>query len=284
MGLFTGKRPALGVHEGRLTPCPGTPNCVSTQDGPPGRRLEPIPFAGTAAEALALLTKVIADQPRARIVEAGGLYLRAEFTSLVFRFVDDVEFLLDPEARVIHFRSASRLGHSDLGANRRRMERIRAAFRWAAMMCGPFARKYDPMPGCGSPAGGTLAGGGFLPADGFAKRKRAARIALACLVVYLLPFFASWGAGEVDYARVGQGDKPIFARKEFFLRDGGTTVYKGFGYTLTAYHKYMEFDGPASRMKVKVGPRIDYHWNWLWPGSVYVRRTKEDTRMVDEGD
>jgi uncharacterized protein (DUF1499 family) len=74
------------------------------------------------------LREVIAARPRARIISETDTWLHAEFTSLVFRFVDDVEFLLDRDAGVIHCRSASRSGRSDFGVNRRRIEELRAAF------------------------------------------------------------------------------------------------------------------------------------------------------------
>lgn len=111
-----------------LAPCPDTPNCVSSQTTGPARRVEPIAFAGGADAALARLKGVIAELPRARLVAEEGLRLRAEFTSRVFRFVDDVDFVIDPEACVIHVRSASRVGWYDFGVNRRRVEAIRRAF------------------------------------------------------------------------------------------------------------------------------------------------------------
>jgi uncharacterized protein (DUF1499 family) len=89
--------------------------------------MEPIAYEGSAAEAVARLKEVLASTPRVRVVTATDTYLHAECTSLVFRFVDDVEFLIDPTARAIHFRSASRAGRSDFGVNRRRMEAIREA-------------------------------------------------------------------------------------------------------------------------------------------------------------
>lgn len=70
------------------------------------------------------LKSIVAGMPRAKVVSSTDRYLHAEFTSALFRFVDDVEFLIDPDAKQIHFRSASRVGYSDLGANRRRMEAI----------------------------------------------------------------------------------------------------------------------------------------------------------------
>ena len=123
------RRPAnLGVRDGRLTPCPDKPNCVCTQDSDAAQRIAPLTYQGSAAEAMARLNKILAARPRVRIVTQTENYLHAEFTSLLFRFVDDVEFQLDDEAKAIHFRSASRVGYSDLGANRRRMEEIRQAF------------------------------------------------------------------------------------------------------------------------------------------------------------
>ena len=132
------RRPTqLGVHEGRLAACPATPNCVSTQaDGPP-HAIEPIRFTGSGAEAMRGLRSIIERQPRARIITAGANYLHAEFTSLIFRFVDDVECVVDTNDQAIHFRSASRVGRSDLGANRRRMESIRAQFETHAISQGP---------------------------------------------------------------------------------------------------------------------------------------------------
>ncbi len=125
----SGARPAaLGVRDGRLAPCPSSPNCVSSQAPDDTHRIAPIPFAGAAAEAVDSLTNIVRSLPRASVVTATGTYLHAEFRSAVFRFVDDVEFLADETAGVIQVRSAARVGSSDLGVNRRRIETIRA--RW----------------------------------------------------------------------------------------------------------------------------------------------------------
>jgi len=112
--------------DGHLPPCPDSPNCVNTQTGD----VEPLTFAGSGAEALARLRAIIEDMPRTTIREAADGYLHAEFRSALFRFVDDVQCLVDENAGVIHLRSASRLGYSDLGVNRRRLEALRAA--WSA--------------------------------------------------------------------------------------------------------------------------------------------------------
>lgn len=113
----------------RLRPCPRSPNCVSSlseEDG--GHRMEPIPLEGSPEDALERFRGILSSRARTEVVEEDGLYLRAEETSALLRFVDDVEIEIDPEAGVIHFRSASRVGWSDLGVNRRRMEEIRAAY------------------------------------------------------------------------------------------------------------------------------------------------------------
>lgn len=64
--------------------------------------------------------------PRMKLVEEDEAYLHYEFSSLLLRFVDDVELIFDDETKTIHFRSASRTGYGDLGVNRRRMETIRS--------------------------------------------------------------------------------------------------------------------------------------------------------------
>ena len=126
----TGARPMnLGVHDGKLAPCPASPNCVSSQSNDKDHAMEPIPFFGTSADTMADLKKVLSCMPRARTVTATETYLHVEFTSALFRFVDDVEFWLDESARTIHLRSASRVGYSDLGVNRKRIEDLAAAMK-----------------------------------------------------------------------------------------------------------------------------------------------------------
>ena len=125
-----GKPPAtLGPKEGGLAACPDKPNCVvSLSAADETHFVEPLTYAIGERQAYALLRQVVAAQDRAAIVEQGDRYLRAEFKSRLFRFVDDVEFYFPPDAPVIHVRSASRIGHSDLGVNRKRIESIRRQF------------------------------------------------------------------------------------------------------------------------------------------------------------
>lgn len=120
--------PKLGVRDGRLAPCGRAPNCVSSQADDPQRAVAPLEFSGHPTEAFKRLERLIASLSRTRVVSRDGNYLHAEFTTRLLRFTDDVEFLLDESAGVIHVRSASRVGHSDFGTNRRRVEMIRKLF------------------------------------------------------------------------------------------------------------------------------------------------------------
>ena len=87
--------------------------------------MAPLTFQGSAAEAVEKIQQIVDQQfSRAKLITREPNYLHYEFTSLIFRFVDDVEFLVDDSTRQIHFRSASRVGYSDLGANRRRMTKF----------------------------------------------------------------------------------------------------------------------------------------------------------------
>ena len=125
--MFTGKRPTnIGVQSGQLAPCRKTPNCVNSQSQDALNKIEPLSYNGSATEAMANLKTVIQNLERTKIITETQNYLYVEFTSKVMGFVDDVEFLLDDNSQVIHVRSASRLGKSDLGVNRQRIETIRA--------------------------------------------------------------------------------------------------------------------------------------------------------------
>lgn len=122
-------RPAnLGAREGTLAACPPSPNCVVSQGAEGGHAIAPLRWSGASTEAWAALREVMGRYPGATLVTESGGYLHYECRTRLCRFVDDVEFLLDEPAQVIHVRSASRLGHSDLGANRDRVERVRKAF------------------------------------------------------------------------------------------------------------------------------------------------------------
>ena len=124
-----GTRPShVAKGHGMLAPCPETPNCVSTAAGDETHSIEPLTYDSDTRTAMDKLVKVIQLMKRTKIVTQTDNYLYAEFTSAFWRFVDDVEFSFDEEKKIIHFRSASRLGKSDLGVNRDRMEEIRKSF------------------------------------------------------------------------------------------------------------------------------------------------------------
>ncbi|MCX5820029.1 MAG: DUF1499 domain-containing protein [Deltaproteobacteria bacterium] len=128
VGCSGNRHSQMGVTVGRLAACPDSPNCVSSQSADRRHAIDPLRYEGTAEKARERLVEAVSGMKRARIVAAEERYLHAEFTSAFFRFVDDVEFLLDDGTKTIHVRSASRVGYSDLGVNRRRVEEIRSRF------------------------------------------------------------------------------------------------------------------------------------------------------------
>lgn len=126
-----------GMSESRgapLAPCPSSPNCVSSQAADAAHRVEPLALRAPATDVWPELTRAVASMPRTRIVAEQPGYLRAEATSLLFRFVDDLELALAADGRRLDVRSASRIGYSDLGANRKRVEALRTALRKAGVV------------------------------------------------------------------------------------------------------------------------------------------------------
>jgi uncharacterized protein (DUF1499 family) len=118
-----------GVREGRLAPCAGSPNCVSSDAGDAQHGIAPLALAAPAADAWRAARDAVAALPRTAIVAESAGYLHAECRSALFRFVDDLELHLRDAEGVIAVRSASRVGYSDLGVNRRRVEALRSALR-----------------------------------------------------------------------------------------------------------------------------------------------------------
>ena len=123
-----GQRPPnLGVHNGRLAGCPAKPNCVSSQATDESHAIAPFVYQTEKEAAFRRLKKVIGSFKRTTIVAETDNYLHVEFRSAIMGFIDDVEFYF-PEEKLIHVRSASRVGYSDLGVNRKRVEQIRERF------------------------------------------------------------------------------------------------------------------------------------------------------------
>ena len=131
LGGCSGTVPTLGVNNGALLSCPKSPNCVNSQADDKEHFIEPLRYTGTREDARNRLVQIIKSEKRAKILIVQDNYVLAEFTSALFRFVDDVEFYF-PEKQadeaVVHVRSASRIGYSDLGVNRKRIEQIRSQF------------------------------------------------------------------------------------------------------------------------------------------------------------
>jgi uncharacterized protein (DUF1499 family) len=115
----------LGVTDGRLAPCPSKPNCVSSDAGDEDHAIAPLEIATDPGEAWRTTVAAVKALPRTAIVSQSDDYLHAECASTVFGFVDDLELHLRAAQGIIAVRSASRLGHSDLGVNRSRVEGLR---------------------------------------------------------------------------------------------------------------------------------------------------------------
>jgi len=129
LGRCSGGPPAhLGVENGKLAPCPKSPNCVSTQSEDERHGIEALPFRGSRVDTLAAILRVVERMPRTKVVTQREDYVHVEYRTKM-GFVDDVEFYFEEENRIVHFRSASRLGYSDMGLNRRRMEEFTAFYR-----------------------------------------------------------------------------------------------------------------------------------------------------------
>jgi uncharacterized protein (DUF1499 family) len=114
--------------------CPSSPNCVSSLSKDSRHIIDPLQFKDSPDEVFECLKQIVKGKKRSTIITEEGHYLDAEFRTLL-GFVDDVEFSLDPENRVIHMRSASRVGYWDLGVNKRRLEGIKSKY---STICSNF--------------------------------------------------------------------------------------------------------------------------------------------------
>jgi uncharacterized protein (DUF1499 family) len=127
--LSCSSRETIDINDDKpsLAPCPGTENCVSSLSDDPGFKVKPIPFINNDAQASwRKLIKVI-QMTGGKIVRHDDRYAHAVYTSLIFRFKDDLQIMLNEQA--IDIRSASRVGKSDFGVNRKRVEEIRALYQ-----------------------------------------------------------------------------------------------------------------------------------------------------------
>jgi uncharacterized protein (DUF1499 family) len=127
----TVKAPNLGIENGKLTQCPDKPNCVSSFSNNEKHYIKPIIIKGKRLEIKNDIVNIVNELKNSKVTVTKNSYVRAEFTSKVFGFVDDVEFYF-PETKSkvtsIHIRSGSRVGYSDFNVNRERIETIRIKF------------------------------------------------------------------------------------------------------------------------------------------------------------
>lgn len=122
----SGNRPEhLGKVNSSLPPCPDTPNCVHSQMDTP-HSIAPITLK--KGDDITTLKKIITREPAATLIVDNPDYLYAEYQSKLFGFIDDVEFIRIERTSTVHIRSASRIGRSDFGVNRRRIEALRVQY------------------------------------------------------------------------------------------------------------------------------------------------------------
>lgn len=127
LGCRSGTGNPPGLINGKLSRCPGSPNCVSSEyAADTGHYLAPVPVPRDFRERIMPVITSVLSGMGGRIQEQTDTYVAATFSSTVFRFIDDVEIRIDPEENQIHFRSGSRIGYSDFGVNRKRIEQFRA--------------------------------------------------------------------------------------------------------------------------------------------------------------
>lgn len=127
LSIISRKKPSLGLTNRRLRPCSNRPNCVCSEDKDLPSYIKPLSLSGRAENQWERARQVIREMG-GRIIQEQDSYLWATFTTRIFRFVDDLELRMDIENQVIHIRSASRVGYSDMGANRKRVEDFRSRF------------------------------------------------------------------------------------------------------------------------------------------------------------
>ncbi len=119
-----------GIINKKFKPCPKTPNCVSTMAPNDDKKhyIGPISYDSSQKEAVEKLIQIINSLKGTKIKVKEINYLHVIFSTKLLRFKDDVEFYFDDSSKIIHFKSASRIGSSDFGTNRKRMEKIRKLY------------------------------------------------------------------------------------------------------------------------------------------------------------
>ena len=138
LSIISRSKPSVGIVAGRLRPCSAKPNCVCSEDEDMRSYVEPLVIIESPQSDWEKAKRVIREMG-GKIVREEDCYLWATFSTRIFRFIDDMELRLDEENKVIHVRSSSRVGYSDMGANRRRVEDLRLRFAESRSSDGSFA-------------------------------------------------------------------------------------------------------------------------------------------------
>jgi uncharacterized protein (DUF1499 family) len=126
----SGKRPdEIGIDPAGIRGCPKSPNCVSSEAKDEPHAIEPARLKGDPNVSWPPIRDEIASIPGWVVVTATDNYIHVECKSRIFRFVDDLELHFNSSNGIVSIRSASRIGYSDFGANRRRVERLRSELR-----------------------------------------------------------------------------------------------------------------------------------------------------------
>ena len=121
---------ANGLVEDKLTKCPDKPNCICTEfEADATHYVSPMVYSGANISEVLFRLKSKVLEMGGSIQKESDSYLAATFTSSIFRFVDDLEFRIDSDQKIIHMRSASRVGYSDRGVNRKRIEQVKKLFQ-----------------------------------------------------------------------------------------------------------------------------------------------------------
>ncbi|MDX2505111.1 MAG: DUF1499 domain-containing protein [Gammaproteobacteria bacterium] len=129
-GQLSKKEQAPGVINGQLLPCPDKPNCINTEyPESTAHYMPPLDYPAAKTDLLMSLAKNTILEMGGKIINEDNNYLSATFTSRVFRFVDDFEIKINSSTQKLHIRSASRVGHSDFGINKKRVKNFSHLFK-----------------------------------------------------------------------------------------------------------------------------------------------------------
>ena len=129
LGLMSHSGEANGLVEARLTKCPDKPNCICTEfEADASHYIDPVVITQSNASEVLSRLKNSVQEMGGSIQAENGNYLAAIFTSSLFKFVDDFEIRIDMDQKMIHVRSASRVGYSDRGINRKRIEQLKKLY------------------------------------------------------------------------------------------------------------------------------------------------------------